>query len=227
MTKTSKKPGTAVTTRVTECEATGTTIALAIEPTREGYARAIHTVCRRSAITVGQLLIAAKDRLPHGAFTAMIEEDLPFGDRTAERLMVIARHEVLSNPTHASDLPGAWTILHELALIDEKLEAPGTLEAWLKKGIVHRDIKRDEVERLVEHELARREEEAAAAAPPIRRIAYIEYLRSLSEDERFDELARLCADVSRQFSDGFTLSVEWDESEEAAEVPEAGDATIN
>jgi Protein of unknown function (DUF3102) len=49
----------------------------------------------------GRLLIAAKDALDHGEFTKMVEHDLPFGERTAQRLMVIARDTRLTNPTHA------------------------------------------------------------------------------------------------------------------------------
>src|SRR5262245_30084031 len=87
------------------------------EPTRERYAEAIISVCRKGALTIGMLLIDAKAKLKHGDFEGMIEDDLPFGPRTAERLMLVARNEVLSNPTRASLLPGAWTVLHELALV--------------------------------------------------------------------------------------------------------------
>jgi hypothetical protein len=74
-------------------------IGAGIEPTREGYTAAIHTFCRKSAVAVGKILIDAKEgpnKLPYGTFMAMIEEDLPFGPRTAEKLMVIGRNEVLS-----------------------------------------------------------------------------------------------------------------------------------
>src|SRR5262249_15165538 len=134
---------TAVTAPVIE---PGATIEFHIEvPTRERYAAAITSVCRLGGLAAGRLLIDAKEKLPHGTFEAMIESDLPFGPRTAERLMVVARNDVLSNPTHASLLPGTWTVLHELALVDEKLDAPGTLEEWIETGVVHPKIKRGEV----------------------------------------------------------------------------------
>ena len=200
-------------------------IALAIEPTREGYAKAIHTTCRRNAVMVGQLLIAAKDRLKHGEFEAMIEEDLPFGRRTAERLMVVARNEVLSNATHASLLPGTWTVLHELALVDKQLEA-GTLEAWVKRGIIHPGIKREEVERPVEHELELKAEGEGrdAEGGDAAHDDYVEYLCALkSKDEVFNALRRLCVVINRVFA--FRLSVE--RTDERAEEPETGGATIN
>jgi hypothetical protein len=52
---------------------------------------------------------------PRGEFTVMIKADLPFGDRTAQRLMMVAQHPVLLNPTHVSVLPPHWGTLAELA----------------------------------------------------------------------------------------------------------------
>ena len=56
-------------------------------------------------IEVGRWLLQAKEELRHGQFFDMIEEDLPFSSRTAERFMAIASHSVLVNPTHVSVLP--------------------------------------------------------------------------------------------------------------------------
>ena len=46
----------------------------------------------------GQALAEAKAAMPHGAFTAMIENDLPFKPSTAQRLMKIAADERLAEP---------------------------------------------------------------------------------------------------------------------------------
>src|SRR5262245_41259105 len=137
-----KKPRTESTPEAPKEEGANALAVIEAAPIRgpttpEEFAAAIHAVCRRSAVAVGKLLIEAKEKLPHGAFMAMIEHDLPFGPRTAEKLMVIARDPVLSNPTHESDLSGSWTVLYEMALIDKKLDAPGTLEAWWKNGTVY------------------------------------------------------------------------------------------
>ena len=49
-------------------------------------------------IDVGKLLLGAKAALPHGEFGAMVESDkVPFGVRTAQRLMMIAEHSILAN----------------------------------------------------------------------------------------------------------------------------------
>jgi Protein of unknown function (DUF3102) len=194
------------------------------EPTTEFYVRAIHAVCCRGGIAVGKLLIDAKDKLPHGEFTEMVDCDLPFGPRTAERLMVVARNEVLSNPTYSSVLPGTWTVLHELALVDEELDAPGTLEAWVKQGFIHRGIKGREVEKLVEHERALKDEAGKREAEdrPKPHVDYVEYLKSLETDEEvLNALNRLCEDVNDFFSR--ELSVKWAEEEQA----ETGSKAIN
>ena len=67
----------------------------------------------------------------------MFDEDdpkrLPFGERTAQILMEIAKHRLLSNPKFISVLPASWGTLHKLAdLPDEALEemlADGTITA--------------------------------------------------------------------------------------------------
>jgi hypothetical protein len=120
------------------------------EPTRKRYVEAITSACRKAGLAAGLLLIDAKEKLKHGEFEEMIERDLPFSPRTAERLMVVARNVVLSNPTHASLLPGSWTVLHELALVDKTLDAPGTLQEWIETGVVHSKLKREEVKALVD-----------------------------------------------------------------------------
>jgi hypothetical protein len=92
-----------------------------------------------SIIETGELLIKAKDAL-HGSFTDMVERDLPFGPRTAERLMQIAEHPVLSDPTHVSLLPASWGTLYQLSLLP--LTA---LEQYIEDGRIHPAMERRDV----------------------------------------------------------------------------------
>jgi hypothetical protein len=55
-----------------------------------------------SILDTGRLLIEAKEKLDPGEFLEMIVRDLPFGERTAQRLMAIARDERLTDATHGS-----------------------------------------------------------------------------------------------------------------------------
>jgi hypothetical protein len=92
-----------------------------------------------SIIETGRLLNQAKDDdLPHGAFLAMVRK-LPFRSRTAERLMKIAKHPALSNPTHVSTLPACWGTLYELSRIDAE-----DMRRLVARGKIHADMTRQE-----------------------------------------------------------------------------------
>jgi DUF3102 family protein len=93
-----------------------------------------------SIITVGRLIAEAKAELRHGEFSAMIRADLPFGPRTARRLMAVAQHPVIAKGTHASVLPPSWTTLYELTRLPEE-----TLEAKIAEGVIHAGIERKDV----------------------------------------------------------------------------------
>ena len=92
-----------------------------------------------SILETGRLLIQAKAELPHGKFGTMIEEKLPFGARTAQMLMVIAGHPVLSNAKCISHLPPHWATLHELAQLPEP-----RLLALIEDGTVHPELEHAE-----------------------------------------------------------------------------------
>src|SRR5215469_8116640 len=73
------------------------------------------TKAAAAVLETGKLLNEAKRALPHGEFARMLQSsDLPFSERTAQRLMAIARHPILSDPTHVSLLPPAWSTLSAL-----------------------------------------------------------------------------------------------------------------
>jgi hypothetical protein len=74
-----------------------------------------------SIIESGERIAAAKHELPHGEFAAMVEADLPFGPRTAQALMQISSHPVLSNAKYISHLPPAWGTLLKLAALPQTL----------------------------------------------------------------------------------------------------------
>lgn len=88
----------------------------------------------------GRLLIEAKASMPHGAFTAMIASDLPFGERAAQMLMKVAGDARLTDAKHASALPPSWMTLYELT----KLDTP-TFERRIKEGTIRPDMQRRDV----------------------------------------------------------------------------------
>ena len=133
-----------------------------------------------SILETGRLLIAAKDDLPHGSFLAMIQGKLPFGKAVAQRLMVIARHPVLSNTAHAQLLPPCWMTLHELTKLDGKL-GEGTLAARIEDGTITPKTQRQEVAAWL-----RPDTNPRSTITP--RNKYVEFLKSRLPQERYDEL---------------------------------------
>jgi hypothetical protein len=73
----------------------------------------------QNIVEAGRLLIEAKGKVEHGDWLKLVEE-LPFGERRAQRLMEIARH-----PTHGSFLPPSWRTLYELSRLDEPVPKNG------------------------------------------------------------------------------------------------------
>jgi hypothetical protein len=79
----------------------------------------------------------------HGAWAAMVANDLPFSHATAQKLMRIARHPVLRDYSHGNRLPTAWTTLYQLSLIDAL-----TLEQLMTSGEVNPRTERHDIERM-------------------------------------------------------------------------------
>ena len=92
-----------------------------------------------AVLATGRELIEAKDALAHGEFEATVEDDLPFGPRTAQRLMKVAGNEQLANPTHGSLLPPSWHTLYELSKLDGV-----TFDQALTDGRIRPDMERQE-----------------------------------------------------------------------------------
>src|SRR5260221_9439189 len=70
-----------------------------------------------SIIERGRVLIEAKEELAHGSFEATTKRH--FDIRTAQCLMKITRHPVLSNANHGSLLPPSWRTLYELTKLPD------------------------------------------------------------------------------------------------------------
>lgn len=80
-----------------------------------------------SIVETGRRLTEAKQRVGHGRWLDAVAL-MPFTERTAQRLVLIARHPDLSNATHASHLPASWYTLSVLAQLPAG-EVPRRIEA--------------------------------------------------------------------------------------------------
>jgi hypothetical protein len=105
----------------------------------EYWAPKIHGEWRKSIegiLGVGRQLIEAKESCEHGEFLRLFKghenaviEPLPFGVSSADKLMEIARNEVISNSELVPNLPQSWGTLYELTKLDDE-----TLLAGIKAG---------------------------------------------------------------------------------------------
>ena len=102
---------------------------------------------KNAHVRVGLLLAVAKRVVPHGQWGRLfkghpkaVARPLLMSDRTAERLIRLARHPTLRNSTHGSNLPSSWRTLAEL----ERLPTYG-LDSLLAHGRIHPKLTRASV----------------------------------------------------------------------------------
>jgi hypothetical protein len=101
-----------------------------------------------SIIETGQFLLDAKKLMSGtGKWSKLFDKklgDLPFSIDTAQLLMKVARHPVLSNTEHARSLPPSWYTLAVLSDATEK-----QVKQWIAAGDITPDTQRSAVEKLV------------------------------------------------------------------------------
>jgi hypothetical protein len=86
----------------------------------------------------------------------MIENELPFGKRTAQMLMAVANDPRLTTAKHASRLPPHWYTLYELRQLSD-----AQFEAAIANGLINPEMERDDARslRVIEHEPEPKDEE--------------------------------------------------------------------
>lgn len=96
-------------------------------------------------IAVGRYLARKRQEVGHKAFRDVVERELGGSESSANKLMAIAAHPIISDPRYAEKLPQKWALLYELQLLpDDKLLAAlqnGSLanvnkyDIWEMRGI--------------------------------------------------------------------------------------------
>lgn len=101
-----------------------------------------------AVIATGQSLEKAKDDLGPGNFVIMfkehpnhVDDPLLFSIRTAQRLMEIGRHALLSEATHVSRLPASWGTLYELTRVPNKYLLRGFDNGMIRPDMQRKDVK--------------------------------------------------------------------------------------
>jgi len=156
----------------------------------EYWAPRINAEWRKSVegvLGAGRQLIAAKEACKHGDFLRLfkghdnvVSEPVPFSENTAQRLMAVASHEVLSNAAHVQHLPQAWGTLYELTKLEDE-----QIVAGIKAGEITADMTRSDAHSLRSDLIAQPEtpahEEMAAAV----KNAVTKFLRHLTTAEQY------------------------------------------
>ena len=131
---------------------------------------------KRRFLAIGQYLVMAKERLPHGAFEAMVLAELPFGKVTAWQLRTIAE-AVRNKRIQPEELPSSYTTAFRIVQMPDEILAQARVA-----NIVRADVQRPEVAKF----LAKVSEEQKAHRPAVDHLV-----------ERRDELKRDIAKLER------------------------------
>ncbi|MBL6081638.1 hypothetical protein JMJ56_26965 [Belnapia sp. T18] len=109
---------------------------------KEEFVREITTLWTRAQstfLTIGQYLIMAKQKLPHGDYTIMVERELPFSPNTAFQIRTAAE-AVSSGRLPAETLPPNYSTIYQLSTLPDHL-----LEEAKRSGLVRPDLRRAEI----------------------------------------------------------------------------------
>lgn len=117
-------PTTTVTSRYAE------QIAIQLTKTLKGF------------IEIGRILNEAKLDLDKKSWQNLLNYELPFARRTAEKLMQIASDTRITNSNNFDKLPPHWTSLYELTQLEDD-----AFEAGLREEIITPDVGRKEIQK--------------------------------------------------------------------------------
>lgn len=160
------------------------------------YADRIRTAWSKTIagiIDTGNALIEAKAELQFGHFEHLVKEQCPFGARSAQRLMAISSHKVISNATHGSVLPASWRTLYELTKFEPRELNHALGNHWLKPDIQRQDV--PDLHRRVRKALGNRTRQPAP--PPARPPSFAQWLRQCMDAELISWFSSLEEDTAQ------------------------------
>jgi hypothetical protein len=168
-------------------------------------------------LEAGLILHEAHEKLDPNSWQNLINHELPFERRTAEKLLKISQDVRLTDPNNAQYLPPRWTTLHELTYLSQK-----QFDAAVKKRQIHPAMERKEAEKLTATNKRRKkaikkrekkpvidpnkgndDQELITKVNPENQLAVIESGRELSDREARD-LENGLNELAEEF--GFTFS---------------------
>lgn len=115
---------------------------------------------RGEIFAIGNALCEARQKLVHGEFTGMVENDLPFGPRQAQLFMRLVLSPQIAKANHDAGLPNDW---NAMVLIDRLKDEE--LEAGIAQGVIREGVTRAEIVQFTRG-LRTAHEHAPGAKPP-------------------------------------------------------------
>jgi N6-adenosine-specific RNA methylase IME4 len=110
---------------------------------------------------IGRDLIEAKNELDHGEFIPMIENDLPFGKRSAQMFMAIAKDSKLAKANFNSLLPPSWQTLYKITRFDDEV-----FDRLIDDGTINRDCTYAEINKVLRMERVHADEQRVLSLRP-------------------------------------------------------------
>ena len=106
------------------------------------YREEIHALWHTAAesfVRIGRLLNDAKRELPHGQFTSLVNEQLPFGKSVCHALRSIA-DAVDSKLVLEQELPGDYTAAYQVVSLSEPLVQQAREQGILRPTVTRKEI---------------------------------------------------------------------------------------
>jgi hypothetical protein len=116
----------------------------------------------QAIFTIGDDLIRAKGELDHGEFQFMIDTELPFGRRTAQMMMAVARDDRLRKANTCSLLPPHWRTLYQITWLED-----GPFDRLIDNCIIRPEITYAEINKVLRLEKVEADEARVLALQPI------------------------------------------------------------
>lgn len=135
-------------------------------------------------IDTGRLLNEAKKEVGHGSwlwmFSGTNSDRVPFVPRTAQVIMAVAAHPLLSNTSHGSYLPASYRTLYDLSRIPDDI-----LTKALADGRIRPETQRKDIKALLPRSIMRNEWRDAPA----------DISRQVADDIVLGDFREMCADL--------------------------------
>lgn len=91
-------------------------------------------------LAIGRYLIIAKEKLPHGEYQPMIDNDLPFSPMTA-RQIVTATNAIDSGMLPRDRLPPSYTTVYLLTTLSDEERAAADTAGLIRPDVRRKDIR--------------------------------------------------------------------------------------